>query len=52
MTKQQKNLWTLYRAGHHIDVLWTMARYKTRDAAMDDLKKLRFDYWRSTGEKV
>jgi hypothetical protein len=52
MTRKQKTLWDLFVAGASLDSIWMLAKYKTRDEAMTDLRQMRFDHWRRTGEKI
>ena len=51
MTIKQKKLWEEYKKGTNLDVIWTVCQYKTKDDCMDDLKFLRWNHWKKTGEK-
>ena len=51
MTRKQAKLWEEYENGTSLDAIWTKCGYKTRDECLKDLRSLRWDHWKKTGEK-
>lgn len=51
MTSKQEKLLKLFKEGVSVDVLWTLLRYKNKDAMLTDLRTARWEHFRKTGEK-
>lgn len=52
LTRKQTKLWSAYREGTSLDVLATRCGYKTKDEMLKDLRDMRWNHWKATGEKV
>ena len=52
LTRKQKRLWDEYKKGTSLDIIATVCRYKTNDECMEELKALRWNHYKKTGEKI